>query len=138
MKIRAMALYALMAAVGCGGAQAEVVCVEDGNQAEMNTCAADDFGKADAELNGLWETVIAGAKRLDEGLNDGQPGYEETLRQGQRAWLEYRDRQCDLEGFDVRGGSMEPMVRLTCLAIMTRERIKELQETNGTTGEPRW
>jgi uncharacterized protein YecT (DUF1311 family) len=113
-------------------------CAMDGNQSEMTGCAAARFEQADTELNRIWSSIIEKAKLIDSQLSDGRPGYVETLRKGQRAWIDYRDSQCDLQGFDVRGGSMEPMVVLLCREQMTLDRIKELQEPNGTSGEPRW
>jgi uncharacterized protein YecT (DUF1311 family) len=46
---------------------------------------------------------------------------------GQKAWLVYRDAQCDLADFVSRGGSLEPMVVAGCKAELTIERIKTLQ-----------
>ncbi len=119
-------------------ANANAECVLDGTQSEMTECAAARFAEADKKLNSIWVSIIEKAKLMDRELSDGRPGYEETLRKGQRAWVEYRDGQCELEGFDVRGGSMEPMVTLLCREEMTLDRIKELQEPNGASGEPRW
>jgi uncharacterized protein YecT (DUF1311 family) len=57
---------------------------------------------------------------------DGRPGYEETLKKAQRAWIAYRDAVCEYEGYEARGGTMEPMLVNGCLARLTRTRTKEL------------
>ena len=49
----------------------------------------------------------------------------------QRGWIAYRDGQCELAGFEARGGSMEPMLVSGCLADLTRKRTKELKEFIG-------
>ena len=59
---------------------------------------------------------------------DGRPGYEETLRSAQRAWITFRDSSCDYEGYFARGGSMEPMLINQCLARLTGERTKQLRQ----------
>ena len=67
------------------------------------------------------------AKDLDAELSDDLKGAEKALLAGQRGWIAYRDGQCDLAGFEARGGSMEPMLVSGCLADLTRKRTQELQ-----------
>lgn len=101
-------------------------------QQGMNACAGKDFEKADAELNEVWQNAIAAAKEADAEMTaDGRPGHEETLRKAQRAWIEFRDAQCEYDGFEARGGSMEPMLVSGCLAELTRQRTKQLQGGDG-------
>jgi uncharacterized protein YecT (DUF1311 family) len=108
----------------------EADCANAETQADMNACAGLEYEAADRELNAVWKDAIADAKALDEDLKttggDGRPGHEETLRTAQRAWIGYRDANCDFEGFEARGGSMEPMLASLCLARLTRLRTKEL------------
>ncbi|MNT91411.1 hypothetical protein D3C72_2325040 [compost metagenome] len=54
-------------------------------------------------------------------------GAEEALKKAQRAWIGYRDGQCELAGFEARGGSMEPMLVSGCLAQLTTTRTEELK-----------
>ena len=124
-----MILFLLLAA-----AQAPLTAKECANaqaQNEMTLCARQDFEKADADLNRLWTRLIANAladdKSPDSGKTDTDKRSEEAiLKQGQRAWVQFRDAQCEYEGLDERGGSMEPMIVNACLARLTRERIKQL------------
>lgn len=100
-------------------------------QSEMTICAYQDFERADRELNRLWAGLIAKARSCDRSPDCGrtesdQRSEEQILRKGQRAWIEFRDAQCEYEGLDERGGSMEPMTVNLCLARLTRERIKQL------------
>lgn len=105
-------------------------CAEPMNQADMNACAAIDFERADAELNTLWPTVIASARRQDAELDrryDERPGYEQVVREAQRAWIAFRDSHCTWAGYeDARGGSMESMSYNFCRAELTRQRIRQL------------
>jgi uncharacterized protein YecT (DUF1311 family) len=105
-------------------------CANAMSQADMTACAGLEYEAADRELNAVWKDAIADAKAADEELksmgSDGRPGHEETLRTAQRAWIGYRDANCDYEGFEARGGSMEPMLASLCLARLTRIRTKEL------------
>lgn len=105
-------------------------CTDAMSQAEINACAALDFEQADAELNRLWPSLIEDARAADREIDrryDQLPGYEEVLRDAQRAWIAFRDAQCTDESYaEARGGSMAPMVYSNCLARMTRERIAQL------------
>jgi uncharacterized protein YecT (DUF1311 family) len=48
------------------------------------------------------------------------------LRDGQRAWIAYRDAGCAAEGYLSHGGSIEPMVVAYCLARVTKTRAEEI------------
>jgi uncharacterized protein YecT (DUF1311 family) len=106
-------------------------CAEPRFQQEMNWCAAQDFHKADAALNVQWKVTSAQMKRrdADQGKpDDGRPGNYAALLAAQRAWLRFRDAHCDLEGYQFRGGSMEPLLVATCRTALTEARTKQLRE----------
>jgi uncharacterized protein YecT (DUF1311 family) len=101
-------------------------------QIEMNACAGIDFARADAELNSVWRKAVAQARAVDREFKeiagtDIRPGSEAVLREAQRAWLTFRDAHCTLEGYEARGGSMEPMLFNGCRARVTGERTAQLR-----------
>lgn len=96
-------------------------------QAEMNQCAADDLATADKALNAQWKLTRNAMVEKDANQDATDKGAEKALLKAQRAWLDYRDGQCEAEGFSVRGGSMEPMVVASCKARLTELRTKELK-----------
>ncbi|OCC24824.1 hypothetical protein MB02_04995 [Croceicoccus estronivorus] len=99
-------------------------------QQEMNWCAAQEYVKADGELNAQWAITAADMKAKDKNLDrtyDERPGYFETLLSAQRAWIAYRDAHCASEGFWARGGSLEPLLVSTCKTKLTQERTQQLQ-----------
>lgn len=101
----------------CSGAQTQV---------ELNQCAYSAWQTADAELNAVYKRVMAVLKEQDGQLYVGLRGGPEALRDAQRAWITFRDKTCEAEGFAMRGGTAEPMVVGFCLARITRERISHL------------
>src|SRR5215212_8492849 len=112
-------------------AAAGLDCANAKSQGDMNMCAAAEFRRADAKLNSLWGKRIAEARVDDRSPDSGrttsdQRSEEAILRRAQRAWVQFRDAQCEGEGLAERGGSMEPMVVSLCLARVTDERIKQL------------
>ena len=128
MRSHAAALALLLVATAPAAAQDDVDCNNQMAQQDMNFCAYKDYEAADAELNAVWNHVRKTAKDLDAELSDDLKGADKALLAAQRAWISYRDSQCELSGFEARGGSMEPMLVSGCLADLTRKRTKELRE----------
>lgn len=109
-------------------------------QQEMNWCAGQDFAIADERLNAQWKETAALMKARDADFatygsdQDTREGHFESLLEAQRGWLRYRDAQCRAEGYEFRGGSMEPLLMLTCKARLTRIRTEELKQMIVTAG----
>ena len=106
------------------------LCSMDGPQQAMNQCAYQQFVAADKDLNALWPKAVASAKESDKQRDpkyDNRPGDFETLRAAQRAWITFRDTHCTMEGYQARGGSMEPMLFNLCRETLTRTRISQLE-----------
>lgn len=100
-------------------------------QMDLNICADQDYRAADAELNKTYRLAVAAMQATDKELGDIDAAYAgalEALKKAQRAWIGYRDGQCELAGFEAGGGSMEPMLVSGCLAELTRKRTAELKE----------
>ena len=102
-------------------------CKDPKDQATMTLCAGLDFVKADAELNEAWVEIKADAVLSDKNEDKGAHDYVEALLASQRAWIVFRDGECNWQGFAAHGGSMEPMLNSICMAKLTRDRIKQLQ-----------
>lgn len=108
----------------------EVDCSNQITQLDMNVCAARDYETADTELNAVYRKAMDAVREMDEqvkDLGDHYVGAVEALKRAQRAWIGYRDGQCELAGFEARGGSMEPMLISSCLADLTTKRTAELK-----------
>jgi len=103
-----------------------IKCNKDGNQAELNVCASDDFSVADKELNQTYQALIK--KEAADTL------FISKLRIAQKAWLAFRDAElearfaCAEGGVNVCWGSMYMMSFLYRKAELTRERTKHLQQ----------
>ncbi|MEM7463647.1 MAG: lysozyme inhibitor LprI family protein [Pseudomonadota bacterium] len=109
----------------------ELNCQNAVTQTEMTNCARMDWEAADKELNAAWEEALVLAEDedafRDSSSGDNRPGYVETLRDAQGAWISFRDLECEYRGFQARGGSMEPMLVNQCLAELTRNRTTQLR-----------
>lgn len=122
IRLPAIALsLALLAPIPAASAQ---------TQADMNAEAAQALRSADAALNAQWKQTYAGMKQRDaqDHTRGGGFGYAAATLASQRAWLQFRDRQCVIEGGEFAGGSLQPFARAQCLARLTRERTKQLKD----------
>lgn len=111
--------------------QPEPDCGKAVTQMDLNICADQDYRAADAELNKTYRLAVAAMQATDKelgGIDAAYVGALEALKKAQRAWIGYRDGQCELAGFEARGGSMGPMLISGCLAELTRKRTAELKE----------
>jgi uncharacterized protein YecT (DUF1311 family) len=92
-------------------------CKDPDTQLAMNICAARDYEREDKRLNQAYRDVVA---KLE-------PAKRDKLREVQRAWLSYRDLNCEFQSEDYVGGTIYSLVRSSCLAEMTRQRTKDLK-----------
>jgi uncharacterized protein YecT (DUF1311 family) len=122
--------------LAAGAAHAEDVdCDNAETQSDMTSCAQARYDDADKALNAQYKKTCAAMVALDDDLDGDMKGAEQALLKAQRAWISYRDAQCENYGFQARGGTMEPMLVAGCLADLTDLRTKELKELTEATGQ---
>ena len=110
----------------------DVDCNNAMTQVDMNQCAAEDYRKADAAMNAQWAETRAAMLAWDKATPPSDDnGAAKRLLASQRAWLAFRDAACDVEGYSVEGGSMQPLVISSCLAALTTRRTEELKSLVG-------
>lgn len=86
-------------------------------QIELNMKAHKAFLKADAQLNGVYQQV---RRSLDA---EGKL----KLRDAQRAWIKFRDADCEWAADEYRGGSIMPLIYSNRAEQMTKTRIATLK-----------
>ena len=117
----ALALFSLLLLLGTSATgqkrKKTGPCVNPQTQYEMNQCAKKAFEAADATLNPVYQRLLA-MLDADE---------KAQLQEAQRAWLKYRDTNCEFVADEYKGGSIRPMILGYCLADMTKRRTSELR-----------
>ncbi|MGO4198175.1 lysozyme inhibitor LprI family protein [Rhizobium sp. YAF28] len=122
--------------LAAGAAHAEDVdCDNAQTQSDMTSCAQARYEEADKALNAQYKQTRAAMVAIDKDLDGDMKGAEQALLKAQRAWISYRDAQCENYGFQARGGTMEPMLVAGCLADLTDLRTKELKELANGMGQ---
>ncbi len=93
-------------------------CGQFTTQMDLNECAGANLHAADAALNKVYQQVMA---------QQGDASSKEQLKDVERAWIGYRDKECAFEvGAQRDGGSIWPMEMSNCLEEKTAARIREL------------
>ncbi len=107
-------------AAGCDDAQ---------DQATMTECAAKSLKASDAELNKLYKEIRG---RLADDADT-----RKLLVSAQRAWIAYRDAECNFSASGVAGGSIYPMMQAMCLDTLTQRRVEDFKQyLNCEEGDP--
>ncbi|MFK5997818.1 MAG: lysozyme inhibitor LprI family protein [Rhodobacterales bacterium] len=108
--------------------KAAVGCDEPETQTEISICAYQSYKAADSDLNADYKRAMAYLKQADlDYLPEGAVPGVIVLRDAQRAWITYRDKNCAVKILAYRGGSIVPLVWANCLEEMTRARSEELR-----------
>lgn len=94
-------------------------CANASDQATMNECADKAFKASDTELNALY-------KQIEARLKDDQDKTK-LLVSAQKAWIAFRDAECDFSATGVAGGSVYPMIVLQCRDGLTQNRVKDFK-----------
>ena len=97
-------------------------------QAQMNQTAGRQYQAADAAMTRQWQRTYAYMKGRDaqDRSRGGGFGYAAATLASQRAWLQFRDTQCVIEGGEYAGGSMQSLVQAQCKTRLTNERTTQL------------
>jgi uncharacterized protein YecT (DUF1311 family) len=138
----AMALaLSLAVAAPVFGAAPKLNCRDPQSNLEMKLCAQRELERADAELNAIYAQATKSARAQYRSLRDevgyeSMPDLEQALRKAQRAWISFRDANCEHRRLVYYGGSMASLVHTTCKADMTKARVKELKAIEAGGEEP--
>ena len=105
------------------------------SQLQMDQCADYEYKEADAHLNKVYSKAMqymtSDLTQARSKGNEEQMKYEETaiasLKEAERAWLSYRDIQCNAAAQQYQGGSMAPMIYSQCLTQITEHRTAEIK-----------
>lgn len=105
----------------------DVDCATAMAQQDLNQCAYQEWEAADAELNDVYGQAMSLLKTWDTDLPDDEKGGAQALKDAQRAWITFRDKACEAEGFAMKGGSAEPLLVYGCMRQLTEERVGHLR-----------
>jgi uncharacterized protein YecT (DUF1311 family) len=129
MRMAMMALSLLAFAASANAQDPDVDCGNATSNVEMTHCGWQEFERADADLNEIYQDAISQIRTTGGDLPAGADEWEKKLREAQRAWVAFRDLNCDqLIAIEWGGGTGTSLATATCRTEMTNARIKTLRE----------
>jgi uncharacterized protein YecT (DUF1311 family) len=87
-----------------------------GNNFEMSECISQEYAVQDKKLNDVY-------KKLMNQLSEER---KKVLRDAQRAWISYADKNCDFYN-DPEGGTMASLGAQECMLSSRASRARELE-----------
>lgn len=118
--------FLAFACLALPAAAQEADCANPVTQMAMNQCAYDAWETADADLNTAYQRAMALMTQWDSDLPEAEKGGAAALKDAQRAWITFRDRACEAEGYAMKGGSAEPLLVYGCMRQLTEDRTGQL------------
>ena len=77
----------------------------------------------DKQLNRNYKALVAKIKKVDS----ESKRVIKRLKDAQRAWIIFRDKECIFQSSPMIDGSAEAVLNIACLANMTKQRALELK-----------
>ena len=133
-------LIAVCAVLTCGPALAQGPSEFAATDAKLKACMARESSNmhimacdsvaqifADARLNSVYQAWTEALKhpKPDEAKDDAE--ILKRLVAAERAWIDFRDKDCSLQSTSMLGGTGEPIVAGDCVYAMTKARVKALE-----------
>ncbi len=91
-------------------------CKNPQTQTELNICSGLDYQRADKQLNLVYNQV----------RNLVSANHRSQLIIAQKAWISFRDVDCQFAQSAVAGGTMAPLITNSCRTDLTKKRVSEL------------
>lgn len=133
-------LIGVFAVLACGPALAQGASDFAATDAKLKACVARDSSNAhimactsvaqvfaDARLNDAYQAWTEALKhpKPDEAKDDAE--ILKRLVAAERAWIAFRDEDCNLQSTSALGGTAEPVVFGDCRYAMTKARVETLE-----------
>lgn len=86
-------------------------------QSEITACFGDDENVADSTLNKVYQSLMHVLSDADK----------QRLRDAQRAWISFRDKECTFRVAPYGDGSIAPSLTASCVTALTAQRVVDLR-----------
>ncbi len=93
---------------------------------DLNECASIEKDKVEARLNETYKQVLASLDQSDPLFKDDAARAKAKLIEAQRAWIRYREADCDARYSLNASGTIRTVIWFGCMRSDAEQRIKEL------------
>jgi uncharacterized protein YecT (DUF1311 family) len=98
-----------------------------GNTMQIMACNSVAQTFADARLNSVYQDWTEALKHPEHAEAKDDAEVLKRLVAAERAWIDFRDKDCSLQSTSMLGGTGEPMAAGDCEYAMTKARVMALE-----------
>jgi len=102
-----------------------VDCRNSTNSREQLYCVSDELKRADQELNHIYQRILKKLERPNNEYADYASARKALVR-GQRAWVTFKESDCEVSGYLNLKGSIQSNEVIDCELKHTKKRIADL------------
>jgi len=113
-----ISIFAMLNVSFCQEQESKDPCDKAQTTVEMQECLHKRHQKADKELNQVYKQLMFRLSKKQQ----------VKLKEAQRAWILFRDKNAEFEASEEEGGSMYQLVYLSVTASMTEKRVWKIKE----------
>lgn len=121
-----LSLTLLTASTFCVG-QSVDPCKNQSNTHEINECGRLTLKSRDRDLNQAYQALMKSLRANDKEDNTNYAEVKKKLQEAQRAWIVFRDNDCQAKYTLWESGTIRGITHLSCLTERTEQRTKELR-----------
>lgn len=106
---------------------AAVECTNIESSDQIYLCSAHSLKDSDDKLNKEYKTLLSGVTSTYASHKELRGEYINKIKSSQRAWLDFRDKNCEVLSYQIESGSQayETSMNL-CKDKITKERTQEI------------
>lgn len=126
MPLRALLLLIVFFSIGANAEEvSEIECEKVFSTLDVEQCIAVELDKVEASLNEAYQRLLKQLTQADT-PQDNYTEYRKKLLIAQRAWIKFREADCDTQYEMHRSGSIRNSIYLSCKKQRADQRINEL------------
>lgn len=103
----------------------EIDCKKAISTADVVQCIAIELDKTEAKLNQAYQRLVKQLTQPDT-AQDNYTEYRNKLLKAQRAWIKFREADCDTQYTMHKSGTIRNAIYLSCKQQRAEQKIKEL------------
>jgi len=100
----------------------EIDCENGETTFEMRICANLKFQFSDSIMNSLYQETLLAI------TSDDLPTWKTEFKTSHETWKKYREEHCRVYAKSYEGGTLQPIIYLTCMRLQTEKRIGDLRQ----------
>ena len=135
MFLRLFSLCALLCVMPACANDVTVDCANASSTLEINHCAKLELDEAERELNQAYQKLVKQLSQPDT-ETDNYTELRQSLKDAQRAWIKFRELDCDTQFLLYGSGTIRTVAYLGCMRERAEQRTKELNHYIPYQGQP--